>query len=162
VIHADADFVAYPLRADIDLPLLSVAAEDIADRPETLEGIAKLPPTGRDIIRFVGDADGVVQTLLQRGHGQPWAIVLHGQGVGLRILRDRDDRRLIRVFGGIEGIVDEFLEDGEPPAIRGHAELHRELAFGKKLERAAGGKDRSGDLRCRHLTPTPLATDCRQ
>jgi hypothetical protein len=64
VIHADTHFVAHPLRADIDLPLLAVTTKDIGERPETLEGIAELPPTGRDIIGFIGDADGVIQALL--------------------------------------------------------------------------------------------------
>jgi hypothetical protein len=53
--------------------------------------------------------------------------------VSLCILGHGNDRRPVGLFTGIEGIVHEFLEDGEAPAIPVHPELHRELAFGKEL-----------------------------
>ena len=131
LIDAHANFVAHAVGQYIDLASLRTATEDIRQRPETFERIAELPPTRRDIIRLIGDAHGIIQAPLQRIHGETRAIVLHTQRVGLVILRDGDHGRTVGLFGGIEGIVQEFFEDGERPAVAAHPELHGELALGE-------------------------------
>ena len=153
LIDAHANFVAHAVGRYIDLAPLRTATEDIRQRPETFERIAELPPTGRDIIRLIGDAHGIIQAPLQRLHGEARAIVLHTQRVGLVIRRDGDHGRTVGLFGGIEGIVQEFFEDGERPAVAAHPELHRELTLGKKFQRATDLKGGTGQGRVSHVAP---------
>jgi hypothetical protein len=68
MVDTDTDLVAYATGRDIH-PALLGAAEDIGQRPETFERIAKLPPTGRDIIRLIADPHGVIEALFQRAEG---------------------------------------------------------------------------------------------
>jgi hypothetical protein len=73
-------------------------------------------------VRLIAHAHEVVQALFDGGQREARAIISDGQA--LRVIDDRNVGRHPRALAGIEGVVQEFFEEGKRPLGRWKAQLH--------------------------------------
>src|SRR5262249_46953908 len=110
-VEADLDTV--PRAAGFHDRQAAFAVHDEGGRPGALEGVAELAAGGADVVGLVRDADVVVEGPLDNVGGHPRAVVKNPQAVVPD--RDGDLGRHAGLLAGVQGVVDQLLEDADRP-----------------------------------------------
>ena len=90
-----------------------IASDHERRRPNALECIPQLPARRAHIVRLVRHTHHVIQRALERLERQAGAVVTHRYTV--RLDRDSDIRRGACLLAGIEGVINQFLEQDDRP-----------------------------------------------
>jgi hypothetical protein len=123
-VHRDRNAMLHPTTRHLDESGLR-RMDGIGSRPDTLQRIAELPSTRGHIVGFIADANLIIERPANEILTHAWPMIVHRKPV--RAQGDRHLRGHPRRFAGVKGVVDEFLDQHNPPVSGLGPELHREF-----------------------------------
>jgi hypothetical protein len=102
-------------------------------------------------VRFIAHAHQIVQRVLQGLDGHAWAGITDAHAIGLH--GDLDVRGKASVLTGIEGVINQLLQQSHRPLLFSEADLHLEFFLAEKLQQSARVKG-SAFERLLHRVPS--------
>ena len=137
----DTDLDGVPDTQRFDHGPAAPAIEHERHGDEGLQRVALLT-SGRTDIRLAGrNPDAEVEHVLDHVGGQAGTVVLDGDPA--LVDRDRDHRRDAGLLGGVDRVVEQFLQDHDRPRIAIVADLGDQLLLRGEIEETAGTKGRA-------------------
>jgi hypothetical protein len=141
LVGAEVDAVDDPTA--FDERRAAVPIQRIGHCDNGLQRIALLPTGRADISLARGNSNVVIENVGDRLGGQPRTIVTDLDQRRLRSgrHRNRDLRRDLHLLGGVDRVVEQFLQYDQRPERRVMTDLGGQLAFADKVEQPAGLED---------------------